>query len=197
MSENGSLGLVESLRIVYGLKNLKREGWLRRGVPDYLCESVAGHSYRTTQAGFHYTADTRMTKMLIVHDWGEGIVGDITPHDEVDPNEKSRLETEAMRRIVRPLPYGNKIMDLWWEYEDGKTPRAKTAKQLDKLDATVMAFVYEDMGFDVSEFYPYTRDKLADPTLVRVFDTLLKRDHKLRDSHKVYFGLLAEARHHF
>ena len=196
MLENGYLGLVGSLKTVYGLKNLKRQGWLDRGVPDHLCESVAGHSYRTAQAGLHYTADSRVAKMLIVHDWGEGIVGDITPHDNVDPDEKRRLETEAMTRIVNPLPLGNRIMSLWLEYENGETPRAKTAKQLDKFDAAVMALVYENMGFDVSEFYPYTRDRLTDPTLLQVFDTLLERDHNLKDSHRVYFGLLAEARRH-
>ena len=196
MLRNESLGLVGSIRTVYGLTDLKRQGWLDRGVPEHLCESVAGHSYRTSQAGFHYTRDSRMVRMLVVHDWGEGIVGDITPHDNVDPNEKRRLETDAMRRIVSPLPFGNQIMSLWLEYEDAKTPRAKTAKQLDKLDAAVMALVYEQMGFEVSEFYPYSRNKLTDSALVQVFDTLLERNHNLQDSHRVYFNLLAEARRH-
>ena len=70
------------------------------------------------------------------------------------------------------------------------------AKQLDKLDAAVMALVYEQMGFEVSEFYPYSRNKLTDSALVQVFDTLLERNHNLQDSHRVYFNLLAEARRH-
>ncbi|HIG96428.1 TPA: HD domain-containing protein [Candidatus Woesearchaeota archaeon] len=66
-----SLGLAGSLRTLYHLKDLKRQGWLRRGVPPHLCESVAGHCYRTAQAGFHYTGDLRTTAMLFIHDWAE------------------------------------------------------------------------------------------------------------------------------
>ncbi len=194
MLEDEPLGLFGSLKLLYGLTDLNREGWLRRGIPDYLCESVAGHIYRTARAAFHYTQDYRLVKILSVHDWGEAIIGDITPHDKVDPREKRRLETAAMRRITSPLPFGDKVMDLWLEYENGTTVQAKTAKQLDKLDAAVMALVYEDRGFNVSEFYPYTRERLSDPVLLRVFDILLRREHDLRNSHNVYFGLLAEAR---
>ncbi len=194
MFTNRPIGLVDSLRTIYELKNLKRQGWLRRGVPDYLCESVAGHSYRTAQAGFYYSGDAQLAKMLLIHDWPEAIVGDITPHDNVNPDEKRRLETDAMNRIVSPLPYGDRLMNLWLEYEGRETTRAKTATQLDKLDAAVMALVYEEKGFEVSEFYPYARDRLTDFSLLQVFDTLLRKDHDLRDSHRVYFGLLAEAR---
>lgn len=194
MLKEEPLSLFGSLKLLYGLTDLNREGWLRRGIPEYLCESVAGHIYRSARAAFHYTRDSRLVKMLSVHDWGEAIIGDITPHDNVDPHEKRRLETDAMKRITSPLPFGDKVMELWLEYEDGNTVRAKMAKQLDKLDAAVMALVYEDMGFNVSEFYPYTRERLSDPALLGVFDILLRREHDLRNSHNVYFRLLAEAR---
>lgn len=194
MLKNQSLGLVESLQTVCSLKDLKRQGWLQRGVPSRLCESVAGHCYRTAQAGFHYTHDLQTMTMLLIHDWPESMVGDITPRDAVDPAEKSRLETEAMRSITNPLLYGNNVMNLWLEYEHGVTPRARIAKQLDKLDAAVMAFVYENLGFPVSEFFPYARERLHDPALIHVFDRLARREHDLSQSHRVYFSLLAEAR---
>ena len=124
----------------------------------------------------------------------ESIVGDIIPSDGVDPVEKSRLETEAMQSITNPLLYGDKVMYLWLEYDHGVTPRARVAKQLDKLDAGVMALVYEDLGFDVSELFPYAQRKLTDPALIHIFDTLVRREHDLANSHRFYFSLLAEAR---
>jgi len=194
MVENGSLTLVESLVTLYRLKNLKRAGWLRRGIPYHFCESVAGHSYRAAQAGFHYTQDLEMVKMLLFHDLAEAIVGDITPHDGVDPAQKRTLEIEAIGRITAPLPYGTRIMQLWQEFERGETSRSRIARQVDKLDAAVMALVYENRGFNVSEFYAYTRKRLQDPRLVNIFDILLRREHNLPDSHRVYFRLLREAR---
>jgi hypothetical protein len=53
------------------------------------------------------------------------------------------------------------------------TPRAQLAHQLDKLDAGVKALFYENLGFDTSEFYPYTMDRLSDPTLIKIFERLL------------------------
>lgn len=185
--------IVTSLKTLHRLKNLKRKGWLLRGVPPKMCESVANHCYAAAKAGFHYTGDLHLTAMLLVHDWPEAISGDFTPHDKIDPQVKHSLEYEAMQRITKPLPYGNSVMGLWLEYEDRTTARAKLAHQLDKLDAGIKAFHYENLGFNVSEFYPYTMQKLTDPVLIESFEKLLQRNHPLQDSHRIYFEMLAEA----
>ena len=39
----------------------------------------------------------------LVHDMAESIVGDITPSDPVTPEEKHRLEVEAMSSLVESL----------------------------------------------------------------------------------------------
>lgn len=41
----------------------------------------------------------RCIKMALVHDIAESIVGDITPYDGISPEEKNRMETEAMKEI--------------------------------------------------------------------------------------------------
>ena len=194
MSGNGSLSLFGALRTLYGLKNLKRQGWLQRGIPEELCESVADHIHRTARAGSLYTADSHLVAMLRVHDWGESIIGDITPLDDIPLEEKHRREKEAMLRITRALPYGRKVMKLWEEYEAGRTNAARTAVQLDKLDASVTALMYEQMGYDTNDFHPYTRERLIDPTLIGIFNKLLRREHDLQKSHQVYFDLLREVR---
>jgi len=185
--------IVNSMKILRQLNDLKRKGWLLRGVPPEKCESVADHCYSAAKAGFYYSRDLHLTAMLLIHDWPEAISGDFTPHDKVDPQVKHSLEYEAMQSITKPLPYGNRIMDLWLEYEEKATKRAKLAHQLDKLDAGVKALFYEDLGFDTSEFYPYTLEKLTDRTLIRIFERLLEKNHPLQDSHRVYFKMLAAA----
>jgi len=130
--------------------------------------------------------------MLLVHDLSELIVGDITPHDNIPPEEKRRRETEAMHDLTKDYSYGQEVMELWQEYDQGQTPEAKIAKQLDKLDAAVKALVYEAQGFEVSEFYPYTQRKLTDPDLQEILEILLRKEHDLKDSHGVYFRLLSE-----
>src|SRR3989344_68440 len=164
--------IVTSLKTVSQLNDLKRRGWLLRGVPPEICESVANHCYSAAKAGFHYTKDLHLTTMLSIHDWPEAISGDPTPHDKIDPRIKHQREYEAMQFITRPLPYGDGLMKIWLEYEHKTTIRAKLAHQLDKLDAGVKALYYENLGFDVSEFYPYTMDRLTDRTLVRIFEKL-------------------------
>lgn len=52
--------------------------------------------------------------MALIHDLAECIVGDITPHCGVPPDEKHRLEDEAMEDICKLL--GNKgpmILDMF------------------------------------------------------------------------------------
>lgn len=184
------MNLTTSLRPLDGLKDIKRQGWLYRGVPEVLCESVYDHSWNCVRAAFHYTGDRRLIEMMVVHDWAEVGVGDITPHDNVPLLEKYEMEREVMVGLTGGLQLGSHIMGLWEEFEACKTPRAMLGKQLDKLDAAVKALVYEHMGYDTSEFFSYTRERLQDERLLDVFDSLMRREHDLLDSHQVYFGML-------
>ncbi|MEK6964530.1 MAG: HD domain-containing protein [Nanoarchaeota archaeon] len=184
---------MESLEILYGLKSVKRTGWLRRGVPPELCESSAAHSLHVIQAAYFFTggdtANYDLVDMMAMHDWPEAITGDPTPHDGLDPKVKHDLEHAAMIEITHGIPDGKKCLDTWLEYDAAQTPNAIIAKQLDKLDAAVKALYYESLGFKsaVSDFYPYTREKLTDPRLIRVFERLMKRDFPLEKSHLAYF----------
>ena len=184
--------LADSIRTLHQLTDLKRKGWLQRGVPPEICESVADHSYNVAKAGYYYTGDLHLVGMLSVHDWPEAICGDVTPRDNVDPQVKHKNEYEAMLQITKSIPFGDKIMTLWLEYEDKSAPLSPLAHQLDKLDAGVKALYYENLGYDTSEFYPYAMKKLDDPILIKIFERLLQRKHPLADSHKVYFGMLSE-----
>ena len=84
--------------------------------------------------------------MLILHEIGEVIIGDITPADNVSPEEKFKSEHEAIEKIVGDLEIKDDIISLLYEFDEHKTKEAKFAYLCDKFDAIAQAKVYEDMG---------------------------------------------------
>ncbi len=47
----------EALLILDDLREVKRNGYLRRGVPQELCESTAGHTLHGVQAAHFFTGN--------------------------------------------------------------------------------------------------------------------------------------------
>jgi putative hydrolase of HD superfamily len=160
------------------LKELARAGWVREGVPRP--ESVAGHSFRAALLALALVpelgADTnKLVRMLLVHDLAESdpAVGDITPYDGIPPEEKHRRERAAMERLCAALPNGAEMLALWGEYEEGRTPEARLAKQLDALEMALQAAEYErEYGLDLARFRDHARARLTHPRLVRLLEIL-------------------------
>jgi putative hydrolase of HD superfamily len=104
----------------------------------------------------------RCTKMALVHDMAEGLVGDLTPVDGVPKAEKSRREAETMDWVAAGLLgkvhgglAGNDIREVWQEYEDGKTPESKFVHDVDKVELLLQMVEYERTSkctLDLSEF---------------------------------------------
>lgn len=95
----------------------------------------------------------RCTRMALVHDMAEALVGDITPVDGVSKTEKCRRETETMDYICTQL-LGNvggsagaqqaqAIRDAWQEYEDGETPESQFVHDVDKMELLLQMVEYE------------------------------------------------------
>jgi putative hydrolase of HD superfamily len=172
-------GILSVLADVGGLKELKRAGWVRVGIPEP--ESVADHSFRLAwmailvgpRLGLNVEA---MVRLALIHDLGEARVGDVTPTDRVTSSEKRAREAEALGRIVDELPEGPALYDLWREYDAGATPEARIVRQLDKLELALQALEYEcQQGRDLTEFWLSARAALTEPLLVQIFDRLWSR----------------------
>jgi putative hydrolase of HD superfamily len=76
----------------------------------------------------------RVIKMLLIHDLGEIDAGDTVIY--ASETDKLKAEEEAgIRRILAILPNGmdEEFMDLWNEFESGKTPDSKFAKAIDRV----------------------------------------------------------------
>ena len=131
------------------LKQLFRRGWLRSGVPETHCESVADHSFATALLAM-LLADRlrpeldveRVLRMALLHDLGEAYAGDLTPADGVSGDEKHRREAHAVRQILGKLPGGSTYLVLWEEYERQDTAEARFVRRVDRLEMALQAVVY-------------------------------------------------------
>ena len=165
--------LVEAYFELNQLKQLYRQGWLRRGLPPERCESVAEHVFSMAMLGwwiadayFPQLALDKILRMTLLHELGEIYIGDIIPADRVSPVEKHRREREAMRQVVDKLSNGTDYLALWEEYEAGQTAEARFVHQLDRLEMACQAAVYHTQGFQgMEEFFTSAEAAIDDPVL--------------------------------
>lgn len=164
---------------VLGLKRLYRQGWLKRGVPEISCESVADHSFGTAMlallvAGRPPFSDADPRKaclMAVVHELGEVYAGDITPVDGVSREEKHALERESLERVVAGASGARELVALWEEFEEGKSPEARLVRRLDRLEMGIQAAVYRADGFPrMEEFLDSARGAVGDGLLREVLE---------------------------
>ena len=161
-ANNEIQNIFEFCKLLGNLKHLDRTGWVRKKVEKP--ESVAGHMYRMALLSFlapngSSLDKSKCIKMSLVHDLGESIVGDITPHDGVSKEEKYQLEKNALERIAKLLPesVGKEICELWNEYEGGVTHESLYVRDLDKFDMIFQAHEYEQKeNVDLQEFFTST-----------------------------------------
>lgn len=138
MTDTDLEGILAFLRRAEGLKSTPRSGWTASGER----ESVAAHSWRLCLMAMVLAPQlpgvdhARVLRMLVVHDLGEAISGDIPAPDQVGSASKSDTERADLVSLVASLParQRDEILGLWDEYESALTPEARAAKALDKLE---------------------------------------------------------------
>jgi putative hydrolase of HD superfamily len=144
----------------------------------------------------------RLVKLMLVHDLPEVEAGDATPYggiavdaeadladvvarwrELVTPEalaqareEKHRVEAAAMAHLTGALPVAlrDELRALWTEYAERRTPEARFAAQIDKLEALLQALEYRDAGqpADVENFLQSAREAVTDPVLFRFLGEL-------------------------
>ncbi|KAI3392933.1 hypothetical protein diail_4982 [Diaporthe ilicicola] len=177
------------------LKTTKREGWRRFGIARG--ESIADHMYRMAMISMLAPPSLRAridadkcTRMCLVHDMAESLVGDITPVEGVSKPEKSRREADTMDYLTRNLlrglwggsagaAAGDEIRALWQEYEDSETLDSHFVHDIDKVELLLQMVEYEKRGerkLDLGEF-AYVATRLAlDETKEWARDILKERE---------------------
>lgn len=155
MDSRTILTVIEELNV---LKNIRRAGWVIRGIKD--CESVAEHVWRMStlammladvlvEQGVDVDAD-RVIRMALIHELGEARIGDI-PYPamrHISGEIKYAAERDAVQAVLEGMgSVGERYFALWEEFEDGCTLEAKIVKAADKLEMMIQAAAYEQIGY--------------------------------------------------
>lgn len=148
----------DTLELIYQimkLKNLYRQGWLKRNVSIKHGESVADHSFGTAITAW-ILAETseldldinKVIKLALIHELGEIYAGDITPVDGVSLETKHQLELNGVTKILNNHPLKSYFLELWNEFENESTPEAIFVKQIDKFEMGLQAEIYKGHAKD-------------------------------------------------
>ena len=137
------------------LKYKIRSGWdeTHWNVSKERLESIAEHVYGTCILALSIDSEfethldiNKVIKMLVIHELWEVLIGDITPFDNITPEEKMKIEHEAMEKVLGDLIKKNEFYSLLLEFYAKKTKESIFAHHCDKLEADIQAKVYQDMG---------------------------------------------------
>jgi putative hydrolase of HD superfamily len=140
------------------LKTVLRHSWLSSGRR----ESVAEHSWRMALMAMlmHSYLDKevnllKVLKMILVHDLVEINYQD-NPAFKKQPKDKEIQERKSLIKLVKSLPSKLRLelMDLWEEYETGKTQEARFAKAMDKTEV-LLQHNEADIKFLTKKEVPY------------------------------------------
>jgi putative hydrolases of HD superfamily len=142
--------VIEFAKTVGKLKEIKRAGWVRRGIPDP--ESIADHSFRAALLGMVLSdsegLDTeKVMRMLLLHDLEESVTGDI-PHPQklkMDRQKLKAMQEGAINQALSKLPSDLKEMyvSIWKEMEEEKSEEAKFCKDVEKLEMLMQVDDYQ------------------------------------------------------
>lgn len=179
--------MIEFYKEIFKLKTLLRKGWVMRDVCDKdsgRVESDGEHIFSTALIAMIVMKkknlkldEAKVLKLALIHELGEIDFGDVTPFDNVSAKEKHLGEKSCVERLAKTydLP---ELLELWNEYEEGKTLEAQFVKKMDYLDAVMQSEVYgEQIGGEKGkklkdDFYFYSLDK------IQGFDEFLKQKGK-------------------
>jgi putative hydrolase of HD superfamily len=159
--------LTDTARI---LKNIPRTGWLQRGIPHSIAETVAEHSFEVASLLAVITMEVgegldkeKLLVMGIVHDWGEAVAGDI-PRSltrRLGKDTKSRAEKKIMHELAVASGFKN-LSEVFEEYEERKSKEAIIAKIADLISTWRQACTYADRGYNVEDIVVSCREELED-----------------------------------
>ena len=174
--------ILDFFKTATNLKNISRQGWIDKLSLKHP-ESVADHSYSMAIMGMiisdleHYDSE-KILKMILLHDLAESSIGDYTP-DEIDKEEKERIENNAFFEITEKLPSDLKSQydEIWKEYQYHITPESKIVHQIDKLEMALQAKTYQKEGASKEKTEPFlesARISITHPKLKELFTKIVE-----------------------
>lgn len=146
----------------------------------------------------------KILKISLIHDLCELYAGDETPYDKILPRDKEewpelfdkwprstkpekikayferhKKEETSLKRLTSKLPLKVKqeIVDLWLDYEEGRTKEARFVKQVNRIQTLLQAIDYgEKQKIRVyKSWWIGTKEKIDDPLLIEFMEELEKK----------------------
>lgn len=139
--------------VVEALSNLSRTGWMLRGVPHGLAETVAEHSFHASIIALEVSLRLRdrgcridpykAAAIALVHDLGEAVIGDI-PRTASLGEAKRGAELEAVSKL--PVHVG--IKGLIGDFESTGSLEGFIARVSELLATVMKASRYRALGYE-------------------------------------------------
>ena len=196
--------ILEFIHYSEALKNELRHNWTSKNRQ----ESVAEHSWRMSLMAMLMTDRlkenldiSKILKLIIIHDLGEIIAGDVPAYDKKAKEIQEKIEKESMEKLKEKfdLKEVEEIVRLWREFEKQESLEAKFVKALDKLEVRIQHNEsnmerWNDIEYPRSQ---YVADKYCDyDEFLKEFNKLVKKESKnkiQKESNKDFEKILEEA----
>jgi len=141
-------GLLQALMAV---KNTPRTGWLLRGVPAAIAETIAAHGAEASVLALVIAEELgadpyRAAAIASVHDLGEAFIGDLVKR-ATDAIGKKLKEDIELRVAAEEFGENSIVFSLIREYIEQATPEARVAKLAEQLSTLLQALRYHRQGW--------------------------------------------------
>ncbi len=151
------------------LLNVVRTGWLLRGVPIPLAETVAEHSFLTAHVCLELSSKIKgvdVSKAILyslIHDLGEAFTGDL-----VKPIMKkyAQLIDQLVLDIVSENIDNPLIVELYRRFSLQTDVEAKLAKLCNYIATVIIGAEYKSLGYEVDDIIANTCGEIKEISTV-------------------------------
>ncbi|WP_446751776.1 HD domain-containing protein [Vulcanisaeta sp. JCM 16161] len=149
--------LINIINVVNTILNTPRIGWLQRGVPQAIAESVGDHVLLTSYIAMilcnnvqridgSIDAD-KCVSMALIHDAHEALIGNVGNSVRSLISDWKDIEV----RLFDELQFPEELRNYFREYRYGLSTEGKIVNLSDKLATLIRACVYARAGYDTRE----------------------------------------------
>ncbi|PLC67835.1 hypothetical protein B7L70_06500 [Vulcanisaeta sp. EB80] len=149
--------IIKVLNIVDSLLNIPRIGWIQRGVPRALAESVGEHTLLVSYITLILCNEIRRTganvdaskclSMALLHDAHEALIGNVGNSVRSMLTDWRDLEV----RVFEDLGFNEELNNYFREYRYGLSIEGKLVSIADKLATYMRACKYAMAGYSTEE----------------------------------------------